>query len=99
MAGIPKDANGQFVQVLELGPAQNVSFNTTSASSLQLNTNVVRLSATQACYIAVGATPTATTSSTYLPAGVVEYIRVIPGQRIAAIQATTAGILNITENP
>lgn len=40
---------------------------------------------------------TAVSTDTLLPAGWVEYITVTPGQKIAAIQDTAAGVLNVTE--
>lgn len=94
-----EDLNGQFVEAVGLGAAQKVAFDGTSAqsSAVGANTRVVRLCATQDCFIAIAANPTATTSSTYLPGGAVEYVRVQPGDKIAVIQRNTAGDLHVTE--
>lgn len=60
----------------------------------------VRLVATSDCWIAFGANPTAVasgTASVLLPAGVPEYFWVYPGERVAAIQSSAGGSLNIAE--
>lgn len=94
-----KDSNGQISRTFYIGSSVNVSFNATSAQSAALSSTETqaRIVATQPCYIAVGTNPTATTASTYLPAGISEYIAVNPGDKIAALQVTAAGVLNITE--
>ena len=64
------------------------------------NTLHVRLVATSGCWVAFGATPVAAVGSAaciLLPAGVPEYFWVYPGERIAVIQDTGAGSLNIAE--
>jgi hypothetical protein len=50
-----------------------------------------------ACYIAIGETPTATSNSPMLPVNTVDYFTVTPGQKLAALQNTGAGTLSITE--
>jgi hypothetical protein len=47
--------------------------------------------------VAIGSNPTATTSSTFLPVYSVEYFKIAPGQKIAAIKNATAGTLYVTE--
>jgi hypothetical protein len=42
-------------------------------------------------------TPTATASDALMPADWVDYITVTPGQKIAVLQAGTAGLLSVTE--
>lgn len=78
---------------------QKVAFTGTSAQSAVLSSNIkiARVSADAACYIAFGSNPTATTSSHFLPAGVVEYIQVNDSQKIAALQVSAAGTLYISE--
>lgn len=46
--------------------------------------------------VVIGDNPTAVATSTLLLAGVTEYANVTPGQKIAAIQDSAAGKLNIT---
>ena len=75
---------------------------TTSGSSQQSsafssNTTIVRLFSTQDCYVAFGTNPTATSSSMFLPAGIVEYFGVTESSKLAVLQVTSSGILYITE--
>jgi hypothetical protein len=82
------------------GTAQEVTTGAASAASSAFGsqTFAIRVSCTVACRIIVGdGTPTALATSAYLPANVIEYIRVSPGQKIAAIQETGAGKLSVTE--
>jgi hypothetical protein len=82
------------------GTAQEVTTGAASAASAAFasQTYAIRVSATAACRIIVGdGTPTAIATSTYLPANVIDYIRVSPGQKIAAIQEVGAGKLSVAE--
>lgn len=99
MTRLARDITGSIVQAVGWGASQTRAFTGTSAQSAVMgdNTYVVRLTASADCFVAIGANPTATTSSTFLPAGVVEYVEIFPGQRVAAIQASSAGTLYITE--
>lgn len=82
----------EAAQEVAVGPASTVS------TAFAGQTRQVRVAATVACRIRVGdGTPTAAATDTYLPANVVEYLDVTPGQRIAAIQETAAGKLSVTE--
>jgi len=62
-------------------------------------TTIVRIVPTTACHVKIGANPTAAADGTsmYLPAGVVEYFGVKPGQKIAIIQDSAVGNAFITE--
>lgn len=88
-----------------LGTPAVLAFTGTSAQSAALSdltrtskarAGTFRIVASADCFIAIGVNPTATTSSIYLPAGLVEYIDVPAGSKIAAIQSSGAGNLNIT---
>lgn len=99
---LAKDRFNHAVQALQPGPSQNVA--TAAGASAQStaiggNTVVVRLVATSATYIAMGVNPTATSSSAYLPAGMVEYFRVTPASawKIAGLAVSTSGTLNVVE--
>lgn len=78
---------------------------TTGASSATITnafggeTYQIRLSATAAVRYRVveAAGGTAVATDTLLPASWVEYVIVTPGQKIAAIQDSAAGKLNVTE--
>lgn len=84
------------------GVSQDIA---TGAASVTLTnpfgpqTYQVRLSCTVACRFRVveAAGGTAVAADTLLPPNWVEYIIVSPGQKIAAIQETAIGKLNITE--
>ncbi len=84
---------------LAVAADQNVTIGAASVQSTALgaNTRIARVVATVACWIEFGANPTATTSSVYLPANLVEYFVVSPSSKIAVIQAATGGTLNIAE--
>lgn len=91
--------SGLALQVVAVGASQNVAYTDTAAASnaLAATTSVVRVVATTNCYIAFGSAPVATTSSTYLPAGVVEYFLVTPGHKVSAIRLADNGTLNVSE--
>jgi large exoprotein involved in heme utilization and adhesion len=84
-----------------LGTHQKVAFTGTAGTSAVISNgvNVVRVCMTSAGYIAFGTAPTATTSSVYMPAGVVEYFIVPDGgtTKISAVQDSAGGNVHITE--
>jgi hypothetical protein len=64
------------------------------------NTLHVRLVGTSDSWISFGTNPTASVAGTaciLLPAGVPEYFWVYPGERVAVIQNSAAGSLNVAE--
>jgi hypothetical protein len=77
-----------------LDAVQSIPFNATPATSAPMasDTFKIRLVATAACFISVGAAVNA-----YLPAGQVEYFIISPGTAsvVTVTQATVAGTLNI----
>lgn len=84
------------------GTSQNVTVSGTSAAvtnAFAATTGDIRVVSTTNCWIAIGASPTATTGagSSYLPAGAIEYFHVTGGQKIAAIQDSAGGTLNVSE--
>lgn len=83
------------------GTSQTVTFNGTSASTATAFTkSVVRLHATEACFIKIGlGSQTATTSHMFLPADTTEYFGIGPGYVIAVIEGATGvgGTLYVTE--
>lgn len=94
---IRKDDNGNVMQVGRLGTSQNITITTSSQQSnafTTLGVFAVRVVCTTDCRIAIGSNPTATTSSTLLPAGVPEYFAVREGEKLAVIG--TSGTLNVT---
>jgi hypothetical protein len=76
---------------------------TTSGSSAALSTAVVEgvdavyLTATENCYVAWGASPTATTSDMYLAKDWPYCMKIAVGEKLAALQVSTGGTLYVTE--
>lgn len=92
-----QDANKHTAQTGRLGTSQNVTITTGSSQSATFATDdmfAVRVVATADCRIAIGANPTATSSSTLLTAGIPEYFTAAKGEKIAVIG--TSGTLNVT---
>jgi hypothetical protein len=85
------------------GTSQNISVAATSAAVTNVfgpQTFEIRVVSTTNCWIKIGdGTPTAAAAagSTYLPASVVEYFHVSPGQRLAAIRDSADGTCNVSE--
>lgn len=100
---LPADKFNNPIQAMGPGVTQTISFSGTSAATtnaMSKNTIIVRLIATQPCFVAFDTgTPTATTASLYLPAGIPEYFAVNGWEtiKIAALQASSAGSLYVTE--
>jgi hypothetical protein len=85
--------------VFRLGTAENVTTSGTSAASSAIPAQhyEVRVYCTEATYVRVGdGTPTAVVGDTLVGAGGVEYFRCSPGQRVAGLQVSTGGIMNVT---
>ena len=88
------------IQALPLGTTQTVSVTSSSAASssaIAAGTTVVRIVSPTDCHIIFATSPTATTSTAYLPANQVEYFKATAGEKIAAIRANADGTLFITE--
>lgn len=92
---------GAPIPALKPSTVQTVAIAASSAattSAVGATTRIVRVVADVACYIQVAASPTASTSTTYLPAGVIEYLRVKEGSdKVAVMHDTNTGTLNVTE--
>lgn len=88
-------------QAIVPGVSQTIttSGSSTQSALLQNATSIVRLFSTTDCFVAFGTNPTATTSSLFLPGGIIDYVGIPEQQKykIAAIQSTAAGKLYITE--
>lgn len=79
--------------------SQKLSIGSTSVESdaALLASTVVRLLSSSDCFIEVGASPTATSSSMFLPVGTIEYFVISVGQKVAVISAGNTGDLFMTE--
>lgn len=84
------------------GVSDYITVNGTSAQSAAFGANTfeIRVVSTTNCHIKIGDDPTAAATDNnglYLPAGVVEYYHVTPGQKVAVIQDSAGGTLNVGE--
>src|SRR6202035_324987 len=82
-----------------VGGTQTIAFDASAAIANVFGpeTYQLRLVADSACCYRVGdGVQTATTSDTYLPANMIEYVIVSPGQSISAIKAATNGLVTAT---
>jgi|SRR3954471_8335739 hypothetical protein len=82
-----------------VGVTQTIAFDasTAIASAFGPTTYQLRLVSNSACCYRIGdGAQTATTADNFLPANVVEYVIVNPGQRISAIKAATNGLVTAT---
>lgn len=95
-----KDDNGHIMPVVKFGASQAVSYDASvQSTAVSANVSVIRVVSTTDCHVLIGTNPTATTTSAFLPSGVVEYIGIKGGEKIAAIKQSggTAGQLFVTE--
>lgn len=84
------------------GTNQKIAYTATAAASAAFGTEtfILRIVCTSNAWYAIGQAPVATTSSgggTYLPLGIIEYIRVAPGEKISFVQDSAGGNASITE--
>jgi hypothetical protein len=82
------------------GATQTIAYDASVAISNAFSpeTYQLRLVADSACCYRIGdgGAQTATIADPYLPANVIEYVIVSPGQRISAIKASTNGLVTAT---
>lgn len=83
------DAIAQAVKEPSIA-TQAITF-TSAESSAEFNdsTRIVRIVSDAQCYVAFGASPTATANSMLMPAFGVEYFGVNPGDKISVYDGTT----------
>jgi len=82
-----------------IGGTQTIAFDASAAvaNTFGSETYQLRLVADSACCYRIGdGAQTATAADTYLPANVIEYVIVSPGQSISAIKAATNGLVTAT---
>ena len=87
-------------QVVAIGAAsvQSSAFQNVVTAGSQQVTSCIQICATVACFVAVGANPTAVANTTmYVPLGTPIRLAVNPGDKIAVIQAASSGRLYVTE--
>jgi hypothetical protein len=82
-----------------IGATQTIAYDASAAiaNAFGSETFQLRLAADSACCYRIGdGAQTATVADTFLPANVIEYVIVNPGQRISAIKAATNGLVTAT---
>lgn len=103
MITMPLTDTGQGVSIVGQGVTQNVSVGASSAKSTAFgpNTQGVYISSDVTCWVLQGVDPTADTvgGATRLPADLMLFWGVSPGEKIAVIRDSSDGTLNITEMP
>lgn len=83
-----------------LGVNQDVTIGAASAATtnaFSAQTYKIRVKTTSDCRIRINQSPTALATDTYMSAGDVEWFTCNPGEKIACIQVSVAGILNVSE--
>ena len=81
------------------GATQTIAFDTSAAitNAFGPETFQLRLVANAACCFRIGdGAQTATNTDTFLPANVIDYVIVSPGQRISVIKAASNGLVTAT---
>ena len=78
---------------------EKVTSSGTSVQSAAISDNIfyIRVAADADCHLEIGVSPTATTSSIYLPADDYEYFKISPGEKVAVIGTVNIYITQLTE--
>jgi hypothetical protein len=82
-----------------IGTTQTIAFDGSAAIAnvFSAETYQLRLVADSACCFRIGnGAQTATTADPFLPANVIEYVIVSPGQSISAVKAASNGLVTAT---
>jgi hypothetical protein len=102
MSTFTTDPNGVGA-VIGIGTTQVFTVTTSSVQSTAFgaSTTMIRVAASQGhCHFAIGTSPTASiTTSPMMPVNDIEYIKVVPGQKIAFIKdaTVTTSTVSVTE--
>jgi len=101
MTHLPSDNLNRPIQAIYPGRCQRVTVTGPSAlvaSGFLAGTTVIRVACTVGCHYVLGLTPVALTTDSWLPAGVVEFLNVSRGQKIAFIpEGAVTGFATVTE--
>lgn len=84
------------------GTHQSVAYTGTAGTISTAITQAVkkaRIVVTSAAYVKIGVSPTATNSDVYMAADSPEYVSIMPGEKVSAIQVSAGGTLHVTEIP
>jgi hypothetical protein len=96
MATLTIDSNAKTIQVLRPDSTNTHTISGTASNSATIanGVRVTRIISTVDCFYNI--TGTATTSSVYLPAGVIEYVHVFTGDNISFITSGGSGSVYVT---
>ena len=89
---MPKDANGNVLQIGKMPPAttQVVTYtSSTQSSAFGAETKFIRVIASAAAHLVFGANPTATATAPWVAASTAEFFAVVPGQKVAVYDGST----------
>lgn len=94
MALFPQDENSKPISVLRISTTEEVDGTSASAQNTTAydKDTVIRIVSDAAVNVAVGTNPTATGTTAFLPANVIEYLKMNDGDKIAVL----GGVLNIS---
>lgn len=97
MGTMAYDGNAKPIPVMKPVSTEQLAITTTAASAASRSneTNVLRIISDIACYYSTDTT--ATTSSVYLPADTIEYIKLNKGDTLSVITASGSGSMHISE--
>lgn len=87
-----------YAENLTMKPGTTVkqAFTATAAATAAITGTLVRLVATQNCYVLFGSAPVADTSQIYLPANVVSFFAFSSGEKVSVVRDSADGNLFIT---
>jgi hypothetical protein len=77
------------------GVAQNVAIGAAHAESTAVGSTLIRVVATSACHVRIGAAPVAVATDGLLPAGQVEYFMCLATDKVSVLQDSAGGTLNV----
>jgi hypothetical protein len=90
----------QYFGTGRLGAHQSAAYTGTAGTitnAIGDGVNRARVVCTTDAFIVISKSPTATTAGVFMPAGVVEYFTINPGEKVSAIQSSAGGTLHVTE--
>jgi hypothetical protein len=90
----------QYWGVGRLGTTQNAAYTGTAGTitnGVGQGIQKVRVVCTTDAFVAIGTSPTATTSDAYVVAFSPEYFTCAPGSKVSAVQVSTGGTVYVTE--
>jgi len=99
MSSLAQDDRNNVAQVITPGASQNVAIGaaSTQSAAFSQSTTMVRVAPTVDCRIALGLNPTADATSMLLFGGQPEVVAVGRGHKVAVIQQSGGGTLNVVE--